>query len=90
MPLNFTTKCLFLPLNDPFSFGAQQADLCSLLCLEKGPTLPCNYLPWGNRSKLHTEPWEGYRVPQTGWGSCCSTQKEGNTDPATGYGGFVG
>lgn len=40
MPSAFATNCLFFTINDPFRFGAYQADLCSLVCLEKGPTLP--------------------------------------------------
>lgn len=41
MPLGLATTCFLLPLMriSPFCFGAYQADLCTLVCLEGGPTL---------------------------------------------------
>lgn len=56
----------FFPMNDPACFGAYQADLCSLLCLENGLTLK---LPAQGDG---CEPRAGrLGMPRAGWGCRC-------------------
>lgn len=64
----------FFPTNDPACFGAYQADLCSLVCLENGPTLKLS--PQGDGREPGAGRRERLGMPQAGWGCRCPTLPE--------------
>lgn len=89
-PLNFTTKCLFSPLMILLVLGLNRLIFAPCFALKRATPFPANISPGEMDANFTLNRGKGIGHPKKAGGPCCPTQKEGDTDPATGYRVFVG